>query len=484
MRKDWKTLGAIVVVFLGCFYLPVGRVRFDSAILEALHLVKWYAREHVLLCLVPAFFIAGAIAVFVSQASVMRYLGARANKVLAYGVASVSGTILAVCSCTVLPLFAGIYKMGAGLGPATAFLYSGPAINVLAIVLTARVLGLELGVARAVGAIVFSVVIGLLMHAIYRKEETAKANGQAVMPEPEGGRPLWQAAVYFAAMVAILVFANWGAPREFEFATSDGQRLTAAVIEEPGEGRADAAYVVKLTEGGAAGTEMTLPAASVQQKTPVPGASTSVWRAKWWITGAAAVVFAVALVLWFGLPWWKVAAAGAPVVLLALLFPGAPMLAFGAAVLGLSTVTSTTRGEPNEWFASAWGFAKQILPLLFFGVLVAGALLGRPGHEGLIPSQWVRAAVGGNAWWANLFAAVAGAFMYFATLTEVPILQGLLGAGMGKGPALALLLAGPALSLPNMLVIRSVMGTGKTVVYVTLVVVMATISGLVFGALF
>jgi uncharacterized membrane protein YraQ (UPF0718 family) len=195
-KDHWKTLAWIVGIFLVCFYMPIGTPRFDNAVTESLHLVKWYAREHVLLCLVPAFFIAGAISVFVSQASVMKYLGARANKILAYGVASVSGTILAVCSCTILPLFAGIYRMGAGLGPACAFLYSGPAINILAIILTARILGIELGIARAVGAILFSIVIGLLMHLIYRKEEIEKANGQMAMPEPEVKRPLWKNACF------------------------------------------------------------------------------------------------------------------------------------------------------------------------------------------------------------------------------------------------------------------------------------------------
>ena len=151
LQKHWKKPAIIIAVFLACYYMPIGAARFNNAITESLHLVKWYAREHVLLCLVPAFFIAGAISVFISQASVMKYLGAKANKILAYGVASVSGSILAVCSCTVLPLFAGIYKMGAGLGPATAFLYSGPAVNVLAIILTARILGLQIGIARAVG---------------------------------------------------------------------------------------------------------------------------------------------------------------------------------------------------------------------------------------------------------------------------------------------------------------------------------------------
>lgn len=427
LRSEWKPLAVIVAVFLACFYLPVGTPRFDHAALEAFYLVKWYAREHVLLCLIPAFFIAGAIAVFVSQAAVMKYLGARANKILAYGVAAVSGTVLAVCSCTVLPLFAGIYKMGAGLGPACAFLYSGPAINILAIAMTARILGMELGVARAVGAIGFSVVIGVLMHLIFRKEEEAKAAAQMEMPEPEVKRPLWQNSLYFASMVGILVFANWG-------------------------------------------------------KSDTPGGLWNLIQAwKWPVTSLFALALGYMLVKWFEVKWWKVAVTAVPVVILALMFPSIPLLAFGAGTIGLSTFTSTDKGETGEWFASSWGFAKQILPLLLFGVLVSGLLLGRVGEEGLIPSEWVSAAVGGNSFMANFYASFFGAFMYFATLTEVPILQGLIGNGMGKGPALALLLAGPALSLPNMLVIRSIMGTKKTVVFVSLVIVMATFSGMVFG---
>jgi hypothetical protein len=387
LKTEWKKLLLIIGVFLGVYFLPVGAPRFDNAVNESLVLVKWYAREHVLLCLVPAFFIAGAIGVFVSQASVMKYLGARANKVVAYGVASVSGTVLAVCSCTVLPLFAGIRTMGAGLGPATAFLYSGPAINVLAIILTARVLGLEIGVARAVGAILFSIVIGLLMHLIYHKEENERATAQMAMPDPPKGRPLRQTIIYFAAMIGILVFANWGKPID------------------------------------------------------AGGAWQAIYSVKWIITAACGAVLIVALLLWF------------------------------------------KKGELGEWVVSTWGFAVQILPLLLFGVLIAGAFLGSaPGREGLIPSRWVAGAVGGNSLWANLFASVAGAFMYFATLTEVPIVQGLMTAGMGKGPALALLLAGPALSLPSMLVIRSIIGTQKMVVYVSLVVIMSTITGMIFGA--
>jgi len=426
----WKPMSLIVGLFLVFFWLPVDNNRFTGAVVEALALAKWYAQEHVLLCLVPAFFIAGAISCFVSQAAVMKYLGAGAKKVLAYGVASVSGTILAVCSCTVLPLFAGIWKRGAGLGPAIAFLYSGPAINVLAIVLTARILGLDIGIARAVGAVSFSVIIGLLMYLFFRKEEQAKAEAAMLMPEPEVQRPLWQNVVYFASMVGVLIFATWGKSEE-----------------------------------------------------PV-GLWNAVYSVKWIITGLFAALLGLLLVLWFRVKPFKVVLAAAVVLALALLFPHEPLVAFSAGIIGLSVLTTTTRGESETWFLATWDFTKQITPLLFGGVLVAGFLLGRPGYEGIIPSHWVSDLVGGNSLWANFFASVVGAFMYFATLTEVPIVQGLIGAGMGKGPALALLLAGPALSLPSMLVLTSIMGTKKTVVYCSLVVVMATISGMIFGHFF
>ncbi len=429
-KKEWKPLFIIVFVFLGLFYLPLGVSRFNNALRESLYLLKWYAQEHVLTCLIPAFFIAGAIAVFVSQASVIKYFGAKAKKILAYSVASVSGSILAVCSCTVLPLFAGIYRMGAGLGPATTFLYSGPAVNVLAIILTARVLGFELGIARALGAIIFSVIIGLLMHFIFHREESEKTTAQAVMPVPEVSRPLWQNALYFASMIGILVFANWGKP--------DGPS----------------------------------------------GFWNFIYSSKWLFTGGSALALALILVSWFKLKLRKVIMAIAPCVFLGLAFPHQPAIAFAAGLVGLSIITSTEKGETGDWFNSSWEFAKQILPLLFFGVLIAGVLLGRPGHEGLIPPEWVSSAVGGNSILSNLFASVVGAFMYFATLTEVPILQGLIGSGMGKGPALALLLAGPALSLPNMLVIRSVIGTKKTIVFVSLVILLSTITGLIYGAFF
>jgi uncharacterized membrane protein YraQ (UPF0718 family) len=432
-KSDWKWLAILIGGFLLIYYVPLGRERFDNAVMEALYLAQWYAHEHVLLCLVPAFFIAGGIAVFVSQAAVMKYLGANAPKVLAYGVASVSGTILAVCSCTVLPLFAGIYRMGAGLGPAIAFLYSGPAINVLAIVLTASVLGAKLGIARAVGAILFSIVIGGLMHVFFLKEEQNKSRMQAMLPEPEVKRPLWQNALYFASMVGILVFANWAKPQ-----TSD--TLWAAI-----------------------------------------------YNAKWLLTSGFAVAFGLFLVLWFSIRWWEMVSVGVLVLLAALFVSPEPMVPFVIGIIGLAILINrdeSNDGELGAWWQQTWGFAKQILPLLFYGVLISGFLLGRPSNEGLIPSEWVVWAVGGNSLLSNFVASFIGAFMYFATLTEVPILQGLLGNGMGQGPALALLLAGPALSLPNMLVIRSVLGTKKTAVFVSLVVVMATITGVIYGAFF
>lgn len=438
MKKEWKKPAIIIAVFLGCFYLPVGIARFDNAVAESLHLVKWYAREHVLLCLVPAFFIAGAISVFISQGSVMKYLGAGANKILAYGVASISGSILAVCSCTVLPLFAGIYRMGAGLGPAVAFLYSGPAVNVLAIILTARILGLEIGIARAVGAIIFSIVIGLLMHFIYRKEQIEKINAQAAMPQPQVTRPLWKNALYFASMVGILVFANWarsGDVRAVFLCCPGGlsmYKVEGTLLDE-GAGE------IKILD--TRGQTVSVPRDLLKQMEDVPKRNLyeKIYNSKWILVVALLIAFGLMLYMWF------------------------------------------TKAEITEWVGASWTFARQILPLLLLGVLVAGFLLGRPGREGIIPTRWINTALGGNSVRANLFAAVAGAFMYFATLTEVPILQGLMGAGMGKGPALALLLAGPALSLPNMLVIRSVMGTQKTVVFVSLVIVMATVSGIIFG---
>lgn len=388
--KEWHKLFLVILVFLLFYFLPLSLLTFRNPFFESVALLHDYARQHVLLCLVPAFFIAGAISVFVSQNAVLKYFGPKAKKVLAYGVASISGTILAVCSCTVLPIFSGIYRRGAGLGPATTFLYSGPAINIMAIILTAKVLGWELGVARAVGAVSFSIIIGLLMHLIFIKEERqrhAENNTQEVGGEEEA-RTIKQNAIYLFTMVGILVFANWARPQGNE------------------------GLVFR-----------------------------TIFALKWYITGGFLIFLLYMLTKWF------------------------------------------KRGEIKGWVDATWIFAKQILPLLFAGVFVAGLLLGRPGHEGLIPNRFITALVGGNSLFANLFASVVAVFMYFATLTEVPILQGLIGSGMGKGPALALLLAGPALSLPSMLVIKSILGMKKTAVYVSLVIIMATISGLIFGLL-
>jgi len=385
--KERTKLLFIVLIFLACYYVPWANPTIRQSGLEAFMMLQEYARQHVLTCLIPAFFIAGAIGVFVSQGAVLKYFGATANKILSYSVASVSGTILAVCSCTVLPLFAGIYARGAGIGPATAFLYSGPAINVLAIVLTARILGWQLGLARAIGAVVFAIITGLLMAFFFRKDDANRTAGQIYLPdEEEKGRSLLQDGLYMLTMVLILIFAAFARP--------------------------------------AAG-------------------STGIWPAifatKWYITIGLLVVLGIMLKSWF------------------------------------------TKDECVNWVDSTWGFMKQIFPLLGAGVLVAGFMLGRPGHPALIPEHYIEYLVGGNSLWANLFASVSGALMYFATLTEVPILQGLIGSGMGKGPALSLLLAGPALSLPNMLVIGNVIGVKKTAVFCVIIVVLSTIAGMSYG---
>lgn len=386
MRERFKLL-IIVLVFVAAYYIPWANEKVRQSGLEAFMMLQEYAREHVLTCLIPAFFIAGAIAVFVSQASVLKYFGAQAGKILSYSVASVSGTVLAVCSCTVLPLFAGIYTRGAGIGPATAFLYSGPAINVLAIVLTARILGWQMGLARAIGAVLFAVVTGLLMAFIFRKDDAARTAGQIYLPEQaEKGRTLVQEGLFMLTLVLILIFAAFARPAE---------------------------------------------------------GSTGVWSfifgIKWYVTVGLLIILGVMIKYWF------------------------------------------IKDERMTWVQSTWGFMKQIFPLLGAGVLVAGFLLGRPGHQALIPEHYIQYLVGGNSIWANLFASVSGALMYFATLTEVPILQGLMGAGMGNGPALALLLAGPALSLPNMLVIGGVMGVKKTAAFCLIIVILSTVAGMLYG---
>ncbi len=443
-RKEFKILIWIALFFGVAFFLPIESARFNTAIAATLDLVKWYAREHVVLCLLPAFFIAGVISVFVSQGSVLKYFGANAKKWLAYTVAAVSGTVLAVCSCTILPLFSSIHKRGAGLGPAIAFLYSGPAINILAIILTARILGFEMGLARTIGAVAFSIIIGSAMAIIYRKEERLKREEQMNFVPPQEKRPMWQTSFHFFTLVLILVFANWGSP------SSDDT--------------SSAWYYI--------------------------------WSYKWYITGLFSLFLGYSLIKILKIKWQWVLYSAIAVVASALLAdtyienakisPLVPMIV-GIAALATITLLDKRDEDNKEWTISTWGFAKQILPLLAIGVVTAGFLLGST-HDGqtiagIIPNEWINTLVGGNSFFSNLFASVVGAFMYFATLTEVPILQGLIAAGMGKGPALALLLAGPSLSLPNMLVIRGIMGTQKTVVYVVLVIIMATISGLIYGAI-
>ena len=436
LKKELKILGWIIAVFLFAFFMPIESARFTEAILAMFDLAKWYAQEHVILCLLPAFFIAGVIAVFVSKGAVMKYFGAKAKKWVAYTVASLSGAILAVCSCTILPLFSSIHKRGAGLGPAIAFLYSGPAINILAIILTARILGFEMGIARVVGAVVFSIVIGSAMSFIYRKEEKVKREEQMSFPDIPEKRPMWQTAFHFFTLVLILVFANWGEP----------------------------------AEGVTSGLWYWL------------------WSYKWYITSAFGLLLVYSLIAILKIKWQHVLLAVIATAASALL-SSSPLIPMVVGIGALSVITLIDKKDEDnkEWTIASWEFAKQIMPLLGIGVLIAGFLLGSTHGDtaiaGIIPNEWIANLVGGNSLFSNFFASIVGAFMYFATLTEVPILQGLMAAGMGKGPALALLLAGPSLSLPNMLVIRGVLGTQKTLVYVALVVVMATASGLIFGAI-
>ena len=436
LKKEFKILGWITAIFLFAFFMPIESASFNEAILAMFDLAKWYAQEHVILCLLPAFFIAGVIAVFVSKGAIMKYFGAKAKKWVAYAVASLSGAILAVCSCTILPLFSSIHKRGAGLGPAIAFLYSGPAINILAIILTARILGFEMGVARILGAVVFSILIGSIMSFIYRKEEKAKREEQMSFPDIPEKRPMWQTAFHFFTLVLILIFANWGKP----------------------------------TEGVTSGLWYWF------------------WAYKWHITSAFGLLLVYSLIAILKIKWLHVLLAVIATAVSAFLSasPLIPMLV-GIGALSVITLIDKKDEDNKEWTIASWEFAKQIMPLLGIGVLIAGFLLGsthgNTAIAGIIPNEWITNLVGGNSLFSNFFASIVGAFMYFATLTEVPILQGLIAAGMGKGPALALLLAGPSLSLPNMLVIRGVIGTQKTLVYVALVVVMATISGLIFGAI-
>jgi uncharacterized membrane protein YraQ (UPF0718 family) len=438
--KDWllgregKTFFLFVGIFLFAYYLPLGNAKVQEALLEAFQMLQAYARNHTLTCVVPALFIAGAIITFLSQASVMRYLGPTANKFLAYSVASVSGTILAVCSCSVLPMFAGIYKMGAGLGPASAFLYSGPGINILAIFLTARVLGFELGLARVLGAVGFAFLVGLAMAFIFRKEEKAKVAAALALPPVEAPRrPFWQTAVFFFSLVIFLIFAAWVTPRDVTIHLKDGQKVKAVVLEERS---LDMIFqLAQDWDGKKKEEQIILPKERLERLEREPGLSLAISQVKFYIAGAVLLLILLMLWRWF------------------------------------------TRPEIDEWLHNTWEFTKLLAPLLYGGVLAVGFV------SALIPPQYVASLVGDNSFLSNFTAALIGAFWYFATLTEIPIVQALIRMGMDRGPALALLLAGPALSLPNMIVIGRVMGLKKTVVFVTIIVVISTLVGMLFGNL-
>jgi uncharacterized membrane protein YraQ (UPF0718 family) len=435
MKRELKIFAALAAIFIAAYVLPLSNPKIQQAIQEAFRLLQWYARNHTLACIVPALFIAGAIITFLSQESVMRYLGPKANPILAYGIASVSGCILAVCSCSVLPMFAGIYQLGAGLGPASAFLYSGPAINVLAIFLTARVLGFEIGVARAVGSIVFAVVIGILMAVIFRKTEKAKTEAALQMPQSEKPRRhIGKNALFLAAMLLFLIFSDWFNPGNVTVTTADGRTFNAVVLNETKD-----AVRFQLEEDLGelkASDKLNLPKSEIAKTVDRPSWVMTVYHLRWYLAGACGL--AVLLMAW---GWFE-------------------------------------KDELRLWMSNTWDFAKMLVPLLYGGVFVVGFI------SVLIPEKQVAQWVGDNSLSANLAASVIGAFWYFATLTEIPITQALMNLGMHKGPVLALLLAGPALSLPSMIVLQRIMGTLKTIVFVALVVVMSTIVGMFFGAFF
>lgn len=368
-KKDRIIIFWIAVLFAIFFFIPYNSSWFNNSVLGGIDLLNEYAKKHVLTCLVPAFFIAGAIAVFIKKEKVMKYLGHEAKKYISYSVASVSGAILAVCSCTILPIFAGIRKRGAGLGPAITFLFSGPAINIAAMFLTISVLGIKIGLARIVFAILLSILVGLTMALIF-KEKIEKE--KLIIQETEESKISERVLVlFFGLMIGVLVV--------------NGLQIDKIL------------------------------------KYSIMGIFTM------------GVIF---LVLW-----------------------------------------KFHDHIAKKWLNETWNFSKMLLPLLFIGVFIAGFIMP------LLPQSLIESLVGQNTILGNIVASIFGAFMYFSTLTEIPILQALIAKGMHSGPALALLLAGPSLSLPNMLVVRKVLGTKKTAIYISLVVVYSTIAGLIFGNL-
>jgi uncharacterized membrane protein YraQ (UPF0718 family) len=433
--KEWKIFAALVGIFLVAYFIPLENPKIREAIMEAFRLLQWYAREHTLACVVPALFIAGGITSFLSPEAVMRYFGPQANKLVAYSVAAVSGTILAVCSCSVLPMFAGIYTLGAGIGPATAFLYSGPAINILAIFLTARVLGFKLGLARALGAIGFAYVIGLLMASIFdrktKKPTTAAAELSSPAKANKAPRPLWRTTLFFSCMVLLLVFSDWYKPGQVIITTHSGQLIEGTIRYETRE-------LIKVQVPAATGQEglITLQRSDIKELEVPQSLTIIIYNLRWYLTGLMFIAVAIMSISWL------------------------------------------SKEEFWHWMSATWDFTKLLVPLLYGGVFLVGFI------SVLLPEKQIAMLVGNNGLPANIFASIVGAFFYFATLTEIPIVEALMKLGMAKGPALALLLAGPALSLPNMLVIRSVMGNKKTIAFICLIVIAATVVGMLYGAFF
>jgi uncharacterized membrane protein YraQ (UPF0718 family) len=431
-KREWKIFGAMAAIFGLAYYLPLANPKVIDAILEAFKLLQWYARNHTLACVVPALFIAGGITTFLTQAAVMRYLGPSSNKFAAYSVASVAGVVLAVCSCSVLPMFAGIYNLGAGLGPASAFLYSGPAINVLAIFLTARVLGFELGIWRAIGAIIFAVLVGLGMHTLFRGEERKKVAAAAQMPEPPpAARPAWQSALLLAAMIAFLVFSDWFNPGDAIVHRTDGSQVRGVVLQEMHD--EVMVQVQETGQGVRAGDRITISKNDIAEIVEAKSWVMDVYHVRWYLAGLMGLAVVLMSWRWVG------------------------------------------HDEFGTWMGNTWDFAKLLVPLLFGGVFVVGFI------SALLPDKQIAMLVGDNSLTATLIGSAVGALFYFATLTEVPITQALIEHGMAPGPALALLLAGPALSLPNMLVLIKVMGVKKTAAFSLIIVVAATITGLIYG---
>lgn len=431
MKKELKIFTTLTSIFLVAYFLPLGSPQVSKAILEAFNLLQWYARNHTLACVVPAMFIAGAISTFLSHGSVLRYLGPRANRTLAYGVGAVAGFILAVCSCSVLPMFAGIYTLGAGLGPASAFLYSGPAINVMALFLTPRVLGIDLGIARAIGAVTFAIVIGLLMAFIFRREEVSRNHAAMQLPDPPPSpRSLWQTTLFFVCLVLFLVFSDWYSTNDVTIRLKDGTQITANVKYQT----RDTLDIQAYEPDGHLSTEVRrLRFDELTSIEPVPSWTTTIHGNRWYLAGLMGL--AVLFMVW---RWFE-------------------------------------REEVKQWMTATWDFGKQIVPLLFGGVFITG-FVGE-----LIPERYVATLVGGNSLLSNFAASFIGMIWYFATLTEIPIVEVLTRMGMGRGPALSLLLAGPALSLPSILVLISIMGPKKTFVFSALTVVMSTTVGWIFG---